>query len=137
MEAICVTSVTLLSVLNNHEKNFGLIDFSFKNGFDFKTAINSEEILRAAQNEQPDLILLETAIKGKIDGFETCRQLKKNPQTKEIPIILILESSDVLDTALKLEVADYLIKPFRQEVMLARIKTHLTICQLQRAKNQR
>jgi two-component system sensor histidine kinase/response regulator len=75
-----------------------------------------------------------------MDGFETCKQLKNNSKTRDIPIIFMTALSTTLDKvkAFELGAVDYVTKPFRQEEIVARINTHLTLRRLQQqliAKN--
>jgi len=64
---------------------------------------------------------------GGIDGYETCRRLKAEPQTRDIPIILMSSLTDTVDKVkgFKAGAVDYVTKPFQYEEILARIKTHL------------
>ncbi len=123
---------TLLIVDDTPENIAVLFNFLSGHGFKILVAENGEDALENAQDERPDLILLDVIMPG-IDGFETCRRLKSNPPTQEIPIIFITALSDTLDKvkAFKLGAVDYITKPFQQEEVLARVNTHLTIRKLQ------
>lgn len=84
----------------------------FKQGkFDVETAENGEEGLRKAKEKKPDLILLDVVM-PKMDGFETLKALKENPETKDIPIILLtnLGQREDVEKGLKLGADDYVIK---------------------------
>ena len=103
--------------------------------FDFKTlgAQSGEEALSMVKESIPDIILLDIMLGG-IDGFETCRQLKANSTTKDIPVIFMTALSDA-DAKMKgFEVggADYITKPHHYSEVITRVKTHLTIRTLQR-----
>jgi diguanylate cyclase (GGDEF)-like protein len=126
------TQDTLLIVDDTPENIAVLFNFLSGHGFKILVAENGEDALENAQDERPDLILLDVIMPG-IDGFETCRRLKSNPPTQEIPIIFITALSDTLDKvkAFKLGAVDYITKPFQQEEVLARVNTHLTIRKLQ------
>ena len=69
-----------------------------------------------------------------IDGFETCKRLKANPQTKDIPVIFMTALAETVDKVRGLAVGavDYVTKPIQQEEVLARVNTHLKISELQR-----
>lgn len=101
---------------------------------DFKVSIakSGESALEKVEALLPDLILLDVMMSG-IDGFETCRRLKANPKTKEIPVIFMTALSDVVDKVkgLKLGAVDYLTKPIQHEEALARINVHLELRQTQ------
>jgi diguanylate cyclase (GGDEF)-like protein len=123
---------TLLIVDDTPENIAVLFTFLSGQGFKILVAETGEDAIENAQEEQPDLILLDVLMPG-IDGFETCRRLKNDPPTQDIPIIFITALSDTLDKvkAFKLGAVDYITKPFQQEEVLARVNTHLTIRRLQ------
>ncbi|GAB4441161.1 MAG: hypothetical protein Kow0031_23120 [Anaerolineae bacterium] len=102
-------------------------------GYRLLIAKSGERALYQLENQLPDLILLDVLMPG-IDGFETCRQLKANPATAQIPVIFTTALSDIDSKVKGFEVGgvDYLTKPFHQAEVLARVKTHLTIHHLQR-----
>ena len=74
---------------------------------------------------KPVLILLDVMMPG-IDGFETCRQLKADPETANIPVIFMtaLMDREQKETGRKLGAVDYVAKPFQEEEILARVKVH-------------
>ncbi|MDM8560950.1 PleD family two-component system response regulator [Candidatus Parabeggiatoa sp. HSG14] len=123
-----------LLIVDDTQENIGvLFDFLMSHGFKILVAENGEDALENAQEEHPDLILLDVIMPG-IDGFETCNQLKNSKKTQEIPIIFMTALSDTLDKvkAFKLGAVDYITKPFQQEEVLARVNTHLTLRKLQK-----
>lgn len=77
---------------------------------------------------KPDLILLDVIMPG-IDGYEVCRQLKRNPLTRHIPIIFITGQNDPASIikGFDLGAIDYITKPFNIPELMARVKTQLTI----------
>ncbi len=79
----------------------------------------------------PDMILLDVLLPD-IDGFEVCRRLKENKVVKDIPVIFISAISEIVDKlrAFDLGAVDYITRPFYPTELLARIKVHLTICNL-------
>ncbi|TDO85269.1 response regulator receiver modulated diguanylate cyclase [Halanaerobium saccharolyticum] len=83
--------------------------------------------------KKPDLILLDIMM-PEIDGFEVCRRLKADPETKGIPIIFIsgLDKSEDIVKGFKAGAVDYIVKPFQKEVVLARVNTHLKLNETQR-----
>jgi signal transduction histidine kinase len=100
------------------------------NLYGYKTLIaeNGEIGIKRAIFAQPDLILLDIMMPG-IDGYETCRQLKDHPKTKDIPIIFVtaLTATKSRVKGFEFGAVDYITKPFQQEEVIARIKTHLTM----------
>ena len=98
---------------------------------DIFTALSGERALKQLQKHPVDLILLDVQMPG-IDGFETCQQIKANPQTANIPIIFItaLSDTDSIVKAFSLGASDYISKPFREPELLARVRTHLQVQRL-------
>lgn len=96
-------------------------------------ANSGEESIEIASELQPTLILLDIIMTG-IDGYETCRILKGNENTKEIPVIFITGNNDSDSVLRGFEVgaADYVPKPFIPEELKARVKVHM-----QNVRNQR
>ena len=83
---------------------------------------------RLAAPPHPQLILLDILMPG-IDGYETCRRIKGNPQTSNIPIIFITTKTTVEDEqhGLELGAADYITKPFSPAIIKARVKTQINL----------
>jgi CheY-like chemotaxis protein len=102
-------------------------------GFQVAVAIDGESAIEQVQYDRPELILLDVMMPG-IDGFETCRRLKKNPATFEIPIIFTTALSDTENKVqgFSLGAVDYVTKPFQQEEVLARVRVHLQLQNLTR-----
>jgi len=103
---------------------------TFLNNADFNVNIaeSGEDALEQIDYTIPDLILLDIMMPG-INGFETCRRLKENKLTKDIPVIFMTALSDTEDKIKGFEIGavDYVTKPVQQEELLARINTHLTL----------
>ena len=110
-----------------------LVDCLSENGFEVSVAIDGETALKQSQVVCPDLILLDVMMPG-IDGFETCRRLKNNDQTKDIPVIFLtaLSDQDHILQGFSVGAVDYVIKPIFQQELLARVRTHLQIRNLQK-----
>ncbi|MEA5596593.1 response regulator [Rivularia sp. UHCC 0363] len=100
-------------------------------------ATDGESAIEQAEYAQPDLILLDIMMPG-IDGFETCRKLKANPITANIPVIFMTALSEATDKVKGLEIGavDYITKPFQQEEVIARLKLHLKLSLLTRNLEQ-
>ncbi|MGH1394240.1 MAG: hybrid sensor histidine kinase/response regulator [Trichormus sp.] len=94
-------------------------------------ATDGESAIEQTEYALPDLILLDVMMPG-IDGFETCRRLKINPITQNIPVIFMTALADATDKVKGLEIGavDYITKPFQQEEVIARLKLHLKISHL-------
>ncbi|BBD67689.1 response regulator receiver sensor signal transduction histidine kinase [Nostoc commune NIES-4072] len=97
-------------------------------GFNVTTENNGENAIKQVEYNPPDLILLDVVMPG-IDGFETCKRLKQNSSICDIPVIFMTADSDT-DSKVKglnIGAVDYITKPFHEEELLARIKTHLKL----------
>jgi DNA-binding response OmpR family regulator len=106
-----------------------------KNHFEVSGAKNGEMALAMIKNHRPHLILLDVMMPG-IDGFETCRRLKADSQTQNIPVIFINTLADAVDKVkgFKVDAVDYITKPFQRQEVLVRVRTHLNLSHLQRQR---
>ena len=101
-------------------------------GYKVRKALNGQIALTACQTLLPDVILLDIMMPD-MDGYEVCQRLKSDPKTQDIPVIFISALEDEWDKvkAFKSGGSDYITKPFQIEEVLARVKHHLTLQQLQ------
>ncbi len=101
-------------------------------------AKNGEEAIRLAHSQLPDLILMDVMMPG-MTGFDACKQLKADSVTASIPVIFVTALSDEHDEARGFEAGgvDYVTKPVSPTVVLARIKTHLSLVQADELKRTR
>jgi PleD family two-component response regulator len=101
-------------------------------GYKIVAAPSGAVALQIAHRTQPDLILLDVMM-PEMDGFETCRRLKSDASTAEIPVIFITARDEMSSIAKGFQVGgvDYITKPFRHEEVRVRVQTHLTIKRLQ------
>jgi DNA-binding NtrC family response regulator len=109
-----------------------LVNFFNEQGFQVSVAVDGESALEQIEHDLPDLILLDVMMPG-IDGFETCRRLKANERTADIPVIFMTALSETTDKVKGFSVGgvDYVTKPIRHEEVLARVNTHLMLRSLQ------
>jgi two-component system, OmpR family, alkaline phosphatase synthesis response regulator PhoP len=96
------------------------------NGYRVLTFGSGEGLLEEVQCSIPRLFILDLMLPG-MDGFEICKQLRSNPGTKNIPIIMLTAKSEEFDKVLGLELGadDYLTKPFSVRELVARVKAIL------------
>ena len=109
-----------------------LLSLVLKDEYNVKAANSGETALHIAQSEpQPDLIMLDIMMPG-MDGYKVCRLLKANAGTRDIPIIFLTSLADNDDETLGLELGavDYITKPVRASIILARIRSHLQLKKL-------
>src|SRR6476469_4780145 len=119
----------LILIVDDTPTNVSVVAGSLKKNYRTKVATNGERALAIASGpEKPDLILLDVTMPD-MDGFEVCRRLKANPDTREIPIIFLTARTDYVDEIKGFEVGavDYIHKPFSAPIVLARVKTHLAV----------
>ncbi len=97
-------------------------------GLQVTLAHSGKSALLKVKKELPDLILLDMLMPG-LDGLETCRRLKANPKTQDIPVIFLSAVNEVTDKveAFAVGAADYITKPFQIEEVLVRIKNQLAL----------
>jgi len=91
-------------------------------------ATSGEQALELVMSEPIDLILLDVMMSG-MDGYEVCKQLKRNPLTQNIPVIFVSAMRNVEDETKGLEsgAIDYIVKPFSPSIIKARVKNHLEL----------
>ena len=127
-------SAKKILIIEDNPENIGVL-FHFLEQYDYEllVATDGESGLEVAIEKIPDLILLDVLMPG-INGFETCRLLKKQSQIKAIPVIFMTALSEVEHKIIGFEAGgvDYVTKPLQQQELLMRIRTHLMIYDLQR-----
>ncbi|MFJ1469027.1 response regulator [Massilia orientalis] len=116
-------------IVDDTPDNIMLLSRLLKDRYNTKVANNGSLALQIAQSTPGlDLILLDVMMPG-LDGYETCRQLKANPVTADIPVIFLTAKNQVEDEAmgLSLGAVDYIAKPISPPILFARVATQLTL----------
>ncbi|WP_443750346.1 putative bifunctional diguanylate cyclase/phosphodiesterase [Asticcacaulis solisilvae] len=120
-------------VVDDNPVNLGvLVDNLEVHGYEVLVALGGHEALDRVRFARPDLVLLDVMMPD-MDGFETCRRLKADPASHDIPVIFMTALTDV-DSKVKAFAAggvDYVSKPFQIEELMARVRTHLALRQAQ------
>ncbi|MEX5747037.1 diguanylate cyclase [Massilia sp. X63] len=114
-------------IVDDAPASLGLLqDMLRSHGYRTFVAISGERALDLAQRVQPDLILLDVMLPG-LDGLETCRRLKANAATADIPVIFVSACSDTEDIVAGFDqgAADYIAKPLRLPEVIARVRAQL------------
>ncbi|GAK51795.1 response regulator receiver modulated diguanylate cyclase [Candidatus Moduliflexus flocculans] len=122
-------------VVDDYPANLHLLLESLKEaGYKVLIAINGESAIRQAGFAKPEIIMLDVMMPG-MDGFETCRCLKQQPNTRDIPVIFMTALSETVDKLRGFEAGgvDYITKPLNIVELLARINVHL---ELKRAREE-
>ena len=103
-----------------------------------RPALNGEMAINAVKNKIPDLVLLDIMMPG-MDGYEVCRRLKADPAATHVPVLFIsaLDRTEDIVNAFESGGVDYISKPFQEEEVLARIRTHLTLRSVQKRLEDR
>jgi two-component system, sensor histidine kinase and response regulator len=119
---------TVLVVDDNPNNLSVLVSLLRESGYRTLVAVDGESAIAQITYAKPEIILLDVMMPG-IDGFETCRRLKANPDSAGIPVIFMTALSDTIDKVkgFNLGAVDYITKPFEYEEVLVRLRTHLTI----------
>lgn len=121
---------TVLIVDDSHYSLQVLESILKEKGFGVITSKNGYEALNLARRQQPDVILLDV-IMPKIDGFETCKRLRKTKLTKNIPVIFITAKEDNESVVHGFEIGgqDYVKKPYFGHELIARVNTQIELKQ--------
>ena len=118
---------TILAVDDSPE-NLDLIRNILEPYYTVKVAPSGELALHIARTQSPDMVLLDIMLRDS-NGYDICRQLKSNNDTRNIPVIFLTAKSSETDeiNGLTIGGCDYITKPFSPAIMLARIKTHIQL----------
>jgi len=104
-----------------------LVRYNFeKEGFRVFASESGEGVLEKARKERPDLVILDLMLPGR-DGLDVCRDLKREKDTRTIPVMMLTAKGEETDIVVGLELGadDYLAKPFSPKVLVARAKALL------------
>lgn len=114
-------------IVDDEEHILELIKFNLLNaGYDVFTSSDGLEAVKVAKSEKPSLVLLDLMLPG-IDGFDVCKEIKRDNNMKKTSIIMLTAKGEELDKILGLELGadDYITKPFSVRELLARVKAVL------------
>ncbi len=120
-------------IVDDTPENLDVLKGLLGSEYNLKVAVNGKIALKIANlDPHPDLILLDIMMPV-MDGYETCTELKANPDTQDIPVIFITAKTETDDIVKGFDVGaiDYVTKPFNPPELLARVKTQLIIKQQQ------
>lgn len=119
-------------IVDDAPLNLKILKNILVNDYKIFVATDGLSALERVESNRPDLILLDVVM-PKMDGYEVCKTLKSAASTSDIPIIFISSKSGEEDETkgLELGAVDYITKPFRHSVVLARVKTHLSMRAMQ------
>jgi putative two-component system response regulator len=117
-----------LLIVDDEPHNLALLGQILKDGYELSFARSGAEALALAGRLKPALILLDILMPG-MDGYEVCRHLKSDPDTANIPVIFVTGNNDIHSEEAGFEAGcvDYLNKPVSPPIVLARVRTHLSL----------
>lgn len=116
-------------IVDDTKANINLLERALAGyGYNISVAFSGEMALELIPKLKPDLILLDIMM-PQIDGYEVCKQLKNDPEVRDIPVIFITAKTDTnsILEGFNLGAVDFITKPFHVPEVCARVKTHLTL----------
>jgi len=116
-------------IVDDEEKVRKLVEVTLSVGkFEMLHASSGEEALKIARETKPDIVLLDVMMPGELDGFDVCRLLKDDPDTKDIYIIMLTARGQRAEREKGLAVGsdDYFVKPFSPVELMDKIDKILT-----------
>lgn len=122
-------SVGNILVVDDNTNNLQLLSvFLSKYGYKVSVAISGIKALQSLEKKIPDLILLDIMM-PELDGYETLRRIRLQPDLKNTPVIFLTAKGEINDLVkgFNAGAVDYILKPFDNEELLQRIRTHLQL----------
>lgn len=119
--------MAVVLIVDDEPTNLHLLAGLLRSEFQIRVANSGESALRAANSApRPDLVLLDVMMPG-MDGYAVLSELRKNPDTQEIPVVFLTALADTLDEerGFELGAADYIAKPIKPTLVLARVRTQI------------
>ncbi|MDR3279201.1 MAG: diguanylate cyclase [Synergistaceae bacterium] len=115
-------------IVDDERSNLAMLNKILSPEYTILIAKSGEDALGRAEEDNPDIILLDIVMAG-MDGFETLARLKDSPVTSKIPVIIITGLSEESDEerGFFLGAVDYITKPFKNAIVQARVRTHMQI----------
>ncbi len=121
--------IPLILIVDDNPKNLQILgNYLRKEGFKVEFALDGKSALDWIKRSEFDLILLDIMMPG-MDGFEVCKIIKSDPDKQKIPIIFLTAKvdSESIINGFDLGAVDYVVKPFNQKELIARVRTQIEI----------
>ncbi len=130
--------VPLILVVDDETSNLQLLRQIFQDQYRLLFAKDGMRAIELAQQERPDLILLDVMMPG-MTGYDVCRHLKADSATAAIPVIFVTALTDASDETEGFDAGavDYITKPVSPPVVRARVRTHLSLVHMGQLKETR
>lgn len=119
----------LILIVDDVSRNLQVVgSFLREAGFNVSAASSGKQAMAIASDAAPDLILLDIMM-PEMDGYETCRRLKADERTKDIPVVFLTAKTAQEDIVhgFELGAVDYITKPFQRQELLARVRVHVEL----------
>ena len=126
MESVKIPSSVL--IVDDMPQNISLLNAALMDDYTVIVATGGQQALDICQVVPVDIILLDVMM-PEMDGFETCRALKRDPLTSAIPVIFVTALGETKDESAGFAcgAVDFITKPIRETIVRARVKTHLAL----------
>ncbi|HLA44854.1 MAG TPA: response regulator, partial [Aggregatilineales bacterium] len=131
---IGIRFMNTILIVDDQPANLQVLSMMLRDeGYHVRAVSSGRVALTAIEDECPELILLDVMMPG-MNGYETCRQLKAHPATREIPVIFISALDNMQDKMSAFDVGgvDYITKPFKAQEVIARVRTHMALFEQKR-----
>lgn len=131
-----LTPATVL-IVDDTPQNISLLNAALMEEYSIKIATSGQQAIDVCLSMPIDIILMDVMM-PEMDGFETCRILKENPQTRSIPVIFVTARGEVKDESMGFYcgAVDYITKPIRAAIVRTRVRTHLALYDQNRTLEQ-
>ncbi len=119
--------MTTVLLVDDERDLLSLLDFNLRAaGFETVPATTGEQALAHVRRRAPDMVLLDLMLPD-VPGTEVCRQLKSDPRTRQVPVVMLTAKGDELDRVVGFELGadDYVTKPFSVRELVLRMKAVL------------
>ena len=123
-----------IMIVDDTPQNLGVLEKMLaEKGYHVFAMTSGEAAIKSAVASRPELILLDVMMPG-MNGYETCRKLKENPDMRDVAVIFLSAMNETDDKIKGFEAGgvDYITKPFQLDEVIIRVKTHLTVRKLQK-----
>ena len=117
-----------LLIIDDEKTNLRILTHILGQDYNIYTATNGESGIKIARDNMPDLILLDILMPG-MDGYQILSEIKKNEETRRIPVIFItgLNSDEDEEKGLALDAVDYITKPFNDKIVKLRVRNQVQV----------
>ena len=128
MDEITPATKARILIVDDLKSNIKVLAQILRSDYEISVAMNGKQALESARRDDPDLVLLDVEMPD-MDGYEVCEHLKSQETTHDIPIVFVTGKDTEEDETkgLKLGAVDYITKPFRKNIVQARVKTHVAL----------